>query len=326
MVQNGQELEVIVLNFEEETERVSLGYKQLIPDPFEDVGSRYPIGAIVRGTVVHTTDHHAFIKLEEGIEGIVHVSEMSWNPRIKSASKFVEKESVIEAKVQAINYDERRLSLSMRELEDDPWEDIAHRYPVNSIVKGVVRNITDFGIFVGIEECIDGLIHVSDLSWSHRQKNPSEIYTRGQEIEARVFEIDVEKRRFSLSVKALADDPWLSVNGRYFLGQIVKGAVVAHTDFGIFVEVEDGVEGLVHSTELTAETNWEEAYPMGEEISVEIRSIDSHKKKISLSERGANERAGAEGRTVDEFIATQSESSASLGDVLADLSERIGEE
>jgi small subunit ribosomal protein S1 len=210
----------------------------------------------------------------------------------------------------------------MRQLETDPWENIIERYKVNTTVRGVVRNVTDFGVFVGIEDAIDGLIHVTDLSWSQRIRKPNEMYTKGQEIEARVINIDIEKRRFSLSVKDLSDDPWLSVQSRYFLGQVVKGKVVNHTDFGIFVEIEEGVEGLVHSTELCNEDEWKNHYSLETEIYVEIRRIDNHTRKISLSEKGVNDRQTT-GRTVDEFIASQSDTSASLGDVFGNLSEKI---
>ena len=285
MVQNGQELEVIVLNFEEETERVSLGYKQLIPDPFEDVGSRYPIGAIVRGTVVHTTDHHAFIKLEEGIEGIVHVSEMSWNPRIKSASKFVEKESVIEAKVQAINYDERRLSLSMRELEDDPWEDIAHRYPVNSIVKGVVRNITDFGIFIGLDGNIDGLVHLSDISWDETGEEAVREYKKGDEIETVILSIDSERERISLGVKQLGEDPFASFTSEYERGSVVKGIITAVDAKGATVAIADGIEGYLRGTELGREKveDVRSVLKEGDEIEAKIVNVDRKTRNLSLS-------------------------------------------
>jgi small subunit ribosomal protein S1 len=248
IVQVGQEMQVKVLKFDAESQRVSLGYKQRFPDPWDSVEEKYPIDAIVRGEVVSITDYGIFVQLEEGIEGLVHISEISWNPRVKNPKKFMKVGDMVEAKIQEINTGERRISLSIRELAPDPWDSIAVRYPIGSIIRGQIRNIAEFGVFIGVEEGIDGLVHVSDLSWSQRQKKPADCYQRGQELEAKVINIDVSQRRFSLSVKDLVEDPWLSVQGRYFLGQILKGRVVSHTDFGIFVEIEDGVEGLVHST------------------------------------------------------------------------------
>ena len=301
LVTVGQKMEVMILRFDEDSKRVSLGFKQIHPDPWEDVESKYPLGAIVRGEVVSITEYGAFVSLEEGIEGLIHSSEISWNPRIKNPNKMFKVGDVVEAKVQEINTEECRISLSMRQLEADPWDNILERYPVHSVVRGVVRNITDFGVFVGIEDAIDGLIHVSDLSWSQRVKKPGDLYTKGQEIEAIVINVDSDKRRLSLSVKALSDDPWLSVQGRYFLGQIIKGRIVSHTDFGVFVEIEDGVEGLVHSTELKKEGEWKDLYALDSEILVEIRRIDSHERKISLSEKSSTD-TESQGSNVDNFI------------------------
>jgi small subunit ribosomal protein S1 len=325
IVQVGQEMQVKVLKFDAESQRVSLGYKQRFPDPWDSVEEKYPIDAIVRGEVVSITDYGIFVQLEEGIEGLVHISEISWNPRVKNPKKFMKVGDMVEAKIQEINTGERRISLSIRELAPDPWDSIAVRYPIGSIIRGQIRNIAEFGVFIGVEEGIDGLVHVSDLSWSQRQKKPADCYQRGQELEAKVINIDVSQRRFSLSVKDLVEDPWLSVQGRYFLGQILKGRVVSHTDFGIFVEIEDGVEGLVHSTELITSEGWAESYPISSEIYVEIRRIDGHDRRISLSEKGASDRESFS-ENVDEYIASQGDSAATVGDVFGDLSERMSKD
>ena len=227
------------------------------------------------------------------------------------------------AKVLGVDVEGQRISLGMRQLESNPWDLVEENYPIGSIVSGKVRNITDFGIFVGVEEGIDGLVHISDLSWSQRIRHPSEVYKKGDEVEARVLNIDRDGERFSLGIKQLSDDPWLSVHSRYFLGQLVKGRIVSHTDFGIFVEIEDGVEGLVHMSELLHEEEWEAHYKLGVEISVEIRRIDPHDRKISLSEKDAVER-GDNQTSVEEYMARQGESSARLGDVLGDLSKKLG--
>ena len=320
----GDEIEVIILEFDEGDERVSLGYKQLRPNPFEDVDTRYPEGAIVRGKVVHVIDTHAFIELEEGIEGAIHVSEMSWNKRIKNAQHFVQAGDVIEAKIKSINYDDRRLNLSMKDLVSDPWSEVPEKYSVNQVVTGFVRNFADFGIFVGIEENIDGLIHNSDISWSQRIKNPAELFTKGQEIKAVVTEIDVERKRFSLSIKELIEDPWESVSGKYFLGQILKGKVVDNVNIGVFVELESGIEGLVHSSELIHAENFKNTYNVDDEINVEIRNIDLNQRRISLSEKGAQASAEFEGRSIDEIV--EKPTGSTLGDMFKFMDNNITDE
>ncbi len=325
MVDVGQSLEVKILKFDPDSQRVSLGYKQIRPDPWEEVDLKYPVGAIVRGKVVSMPDYGIFVELEDGIEGLVHISEMTWNKRVKHPSKLVNIGDLVEAKVIGVDAENKRISLSMRELEANPWDVVEERYPIGSIVNGKVRNITDFGLFVGIEEGIDGLVHISDLSWSQRVKHPSEVYQKGDDVEARVLNIDRENERFSLGIKQLRDDPWYSVQARYFLGQVVKARVVSRTDFGVFVEVEQGVEGLVHMSELAlGEADWNEAYPDGKEINVEVRRIDQHDRKISLSEKGATERGENEG-DVRDYMAKQGDSGATLGDVMGHLGRKISE-
>ena len=326
MVEVGQAMEVKILKFDPDSQRVSLGYKQIRPDPWDEVDIKYPVGAIVRGKVVSMPDYGVFVELEDGIEGLVHISEMTWNKRVKHPSKLVKLADVVEAKVLGVDVENKRISLGMRQLEPNPWDIVEQKYPIGSIVRGKVRNITDFGVFVGIEEGIDGLIHISDLSWSQRVKHPSEMFQKGDEVEARVKNIDRENERFSLSLKSMSDDPWLSVQSRYFLGQVVKGKVVSRTDFGVFVEIEDGVEGLVHMSELVhGDEDWNEKYADGTAVMVEIRRIDQHDRKISLSEKGADERTDQEG-SFQEYVARQGESTARLGDVLGDLSRKLGGE
>jgi predicted RNA-binding protein with RPS1 domain len=255
-------------------------------------------------------DYGIFLELEDGIEGLVHISEMTWNKRVKHPSKLVEIGQEVEAKVLGVDVENRRISLGMRQLEPNPWDLVEERYPVGSILKGKVRNITDFGVFVGIEEGIDGLIHVSDIGWSSRAKKPQDMFEKGVEVEARVLNIDKENERFSLGLKQLKDNPWLSVQSRYFLGQVVKATVVASLDFGVFAEIEDGVEGLVHVSELVhSEGDWAEQYPNGKQILVEIIHIDAHERKISLSEKGAQERGGESG-SADDYLKAQSTGSA----------------
>jgi small subunit ribosomal protein S1 len=247
---------------------------------------------------------------------------MTWNKRIKHPSKLVAVGDVAEAKVLGIDVENKRISLGMKQLEANPWDIVEQQYPVGSIVKGKVRNITDFGIFVGIDEGIDGLVHVSDLSWGSHVRHPADKFKKGDDVEARVLSIDKDNERFSLGMKQLTEDPWYTVHSRYFLGQVIEGTVVHRTDFGVFVEIEDGVEGLVHLSELAGGQgeDWFSRYPDGAKLKAEIIHIDSHDRKVSLSERGALERAAGD---VDGYMARQGEAGARLGDVMGDLTKKL---
>ncbi|MED5372296.1 MAG: 30S ribosomal protein S1 [Myxococcota bacterium] len=326
MFEVGQSIEVKVLKFDADSQRVSLGYKQMRPDPWDEVDYKYPVGSIVRGKVVSIPDYGSFIELEDGIEGLVHISEMTWNKRVKHPSKLVAIGDVVEAQVLGIDMENKRISLGMRQLEENPWDRIEERYPVGTIVKGKVRNITDFGIFVGIEDGIDGLVHISDLSWGQRLRHPSDRFQKGDEVEARVLNIDRYGERFSLGIKQLTEDPWLSVQGRYFLGQVLQGPIVHVADFGVFVELEDGVEGLVHVSELAgSEGDWMDTYAVGKPLTVSILNIDSHDRKISLSEAGADEQV-SEVNDVKDYIAKQGTPGASLGDLMGHLDLKVQED
>lgn len=321
MFEVGQSVEVKVLKFDPDSQRVSLGYKQIRPDPWEEVEYKYPVGAIVRGKVVSIPDYGAFIELEDGIEGLVHISEMTWNKRIKHPSKLVNVDDVIEAKVLDIDVENKRISLGMKQLEANPWDIVEQQYPVGSIVKGQVRNITDFGIFVGIDEGIDGLVHISDLSWSQRVRHPSDRFKKGDTVEARVLSIDKENERFSLGIKQLTEDPWYTLQSRYFLGQVIEGPVVHLADFGAFVEIEEGVEGLVHVSELAYDgDDWQAQYGENKKIRAEVIHVDIHDHKISLSEKGATERASGDG---EDYRRRSNDPGARLGDVMGDLSKKL---
>ncbi len=289
----GDEIQVRILKFDPENQRVSLGYKQIREDPWETASQKYPIGAVVQGKVVSLPDYGAFVELEDGIEGLVHISEMTWNKRIKHPSKLLSIGDEVEAVVLDLDLENKRISLGMKQLETNPWDLVETKYPIGSVITGNVRNITDFGIFVGIEEGIDGLVHISDLSWGQRIKHPSEKYKKGDEVTAKVLNIDRDQERFSLSIKHLTEDPWQSVNAKYFLGQVVEGEVVHVADFGAFLELEDGIEGLVHISELQQDQDLREAYPPGRKIHATIISIDPHERKIGLSERAASDGADA---------------------------------
>ena len=340
VVEVGQKMNVMVLKYEPESKRVSLGLKQTLPDPWNEAEMKYPVGARIQGEIHKIDDLGVRIDLEEGIEGLVSPAELSWSQRSMHPNQMFEVGQVVQAIVLGHENGQSKfdsaqaranfphLKLSIRQLEENPWENIEDRYPINAIVRGTVRNITDFGVFVGIEDGIDGLIHVSDLSWSQRlQRKPKDVYNIGDEVEAKVLSIDVEKHRFSLSVKKMKADPWLSVQARYFLGQRVAGRVVSlftskDEDRGIFVEIEDGVEGLVHETDLIKGKGegerWQDSYPADSEIVVEVRRIDGQERKISLIEVAAQE-----GESVESFIAPSGKSESSLSEIFGELNNKF---
>ena len=248
----GQEVDVKVLRFEEATGRISLGMKQLKPDPWHDLPAHYPVGARVRGKVVSLTDYGAFVELEEGVEGLIHVSEMSWTKRVKNPSKLLNVGDTIEAVIADVNPETRRLSLSLRATEPNPWEQLAEKYHIGDRIHGTVRNLTDFGAFVEIEEGIDGLIHVSDMSWGRRVKHPSEVLKKGDEVQAVLTAIDVENRRISLSIKEFRPNEWEEFSAKHQPGDVVDGTVAKVAEFGVFVRLPEGLEGLMHVSETPA--------------------------------------------------------------------------
>ena len=282
-----------VLKFDPESERVSLGLKQIQPDPWVDAALRYPIGKRLSGTVVSLTEYGAFVELEAGIEGLVHVSEMSWTKRIKHPSKVVSVGDTVEAVVLDVDETNRKISLGMKQTEENPWTVIEAQYPVGSTVKGEVRNITKFGIFVGLDEGIDGLVHISDISWTEQLKHPSEQFKKGEELEAVVLKIDRENEKFSLGLKQLLPNPWEGIRKKYPVGTEVTGVATSITDFGVFVRLEGGIEGLVYSSELAEERieNPAEHFKEGQEIKSVVVKVDPEEQKISLSIRALHDKA-----------------------------------
>jgi len=314
----GDEVTVKVLKFNRETERVSLGLKQCLPDPWENVDKKYPVGTIVSGKVVSITDYGAFVELEEGVEGLVHVSEMSWSRKRVHPSKIVSAGQQVEAKVLDIDLLNHRISLGLKQALPNPWDELIEKYPPGSRIRGKVRNVTNFGIFVGVEEGIDGLVHISDLSWIKRVKHSSELYKKGQEVECVVLNIDKENERFSLGIKQLEADPWMAVPTKYRPGDEVTGKVVNITDFGVFVELEEGVEGLIHITELSREKvkDPSEIVQTGQQVTAEILNVDSTDRKIRLSIR-ARERS-EEARAFREFQRQEGNGTSKLGELIQD--------
>ncbi|PTL36518.1 30S ribosomal protein S1 [Candidatus Methylomirabilis limnetica] len=299
----GDEIEVVVLKFDRVAERVSLGHKQRLKDPWEDVDQRFPISSRIRGKVVSLTDYGAFVELAEGIEGLVHISEMSWTQRVKHPSKIVSVGDSIEIMVLDVDKVNKRISLGLRQIEPNPWLSIEESYPVGMRVEGTVRNLTDFGAFVELDEGIDGLIHVSDMSWTKRVRHPSEILKRGDKVEAVVLHTDKTNRRISLGLKQSQPDPWQStVLDKYQVGMDVKAKVVRLTDFGAFVELEDGVEGLLHISELSHErvAKPEDVVSIDQEFSLKIIKLDANERKLGLSLRAYLDSQNATNKTTDQ--------------------------
>ncbi len=283
----GDNIQVKVLKFDRERERVSLGYKQLLPDPWSSVEERFPIGTRVGGRIASVADYGAFVELENGVEGLVHVSEMSWSKRVKHPSKIVNPGDNVEVEVLSVDPKARRISLGMKQIQDNPWQTLHDRYQVGTRVHGRVRNLTDFGAFIEIEDGVDGLVHVSDISWSRRIKHPSEVLKKGQEIDAVITSIDTENRRLSLSIKDLEPNAWERFVTEHKPGDVVRGKIARFANFGAFVELDDNLEGLCHISELSDEhvAKPEDVVQLGQEMEFKILRIDSESKKIGLSAR-----------------------------------------
>ena len=318
------EIDVIVLKYDPATERVSLGHKQLITDPWANVMDRYPVGARVGGKVVSLTDYGAFVELESGVEGLIHVSEMSWSKRVKHPSKILNVGDSVDAMVLGVDPTARRISLGLKQVESNPWTDLADKYPVGSRIQGKVRNLTEFGAFVEVEEDIDGLIHISDMSWSKRVKHPSEILKKGDVVDAMVLNIDAENQRLSLGLKQLATDIWDDFFSRHHVGNTIEGKVVRMTNFGAFVELDEGIEGLIHVSEFDdtrqgskgAGSAGEDKIDLkvGETYPMKIIKLAPEERKIGLSIRALKS---------DEFRADWESYQESAGDGTATLGDHF---
>ena len=323
----GDPIKVKILSFDLEKERVSLGMKQLAVDPWSIAAEKYPVGSRVTGTVVSLTDYGAFIELEEGIEGLIHVSEMSWTRKIRHPSKVVSVGEEVEAIVLDIKPDNRRISLGMKQVVPNPWDVIAEKYPVGTTIEGKIKNITDFGLFIGIDEGIDGLVHISDISWTKRIKHPSEIYKKGDVVQAIVLDIEKESERFSLGIKQLQDDPWKTVAQRYEVGKEITGTVTNLTDFGIFVELEEGIEGLVHVSEISKEKIKTPVgkYNIGDVITARVMNINSDERRIGLSIKRME--IEDEQSLLSEYVNKMGPATSSFGEILREnLQEKLNEE
>ena len=312
----GDTVSVKVLKYDKEKEKISLGIKQTIPDPWLVVESKYHIGDRIVGTVVSLADYGAFVSLEEGVEGLVHVSEMSWTKRIRHPSDVLKVGDEAAAEVLGVDVPSRRISLGLKQIQMNPWTVIGDKYPVGTKIEGQIKNVTDFGVFIGVEDGIDGLVHVSDMSWTKRIKHPSELYSKGQTVQAVVLNIDPENERLSLGIKQLIPDPWNEIPEKYKPGTKVKGKVTSVTDFGIFLEIEEGIEGLIHVSELSQE---KVATPKGfaavdDELEAMVLNIEQSDKKIALSIKAL---AASDSRgDFSSFGNSQGEATSNLGELL----------
>ena len=301
MVQIDQEVEVQVLHIDREREKIALGMKQRTASPWAKVADKYPVGTVCMGTVVNVMSYGAFVKLEDGVEGLVHISEMSWTKRVSHPSELVKPGDEVEVVVLAINKEKQEISLGMKQTQQNPWEKVAADYPPGAIVKGVVRNLTNYGAFIEINDGIDGLLHVTDMSWTRKVTHPSEMLEKGHEVECKVLSVDQQRRRIALGLKQMADDPWTTdIPKRYKAGDVVKGTVTKITNFGVFVGLEDGLEGLLHISELSDDKveNAEQVVNVGDPVEVKVLRVDTDERKIGLSKKRvgwSKEREAAEG-------------------------------
>lgn len=298
----GQEVEVKVLSYDQQKHRVSLGYKQLQNDPWVEATSKYEVGTKTHGVVVSLTDYGAFVELEDGVEGLIHISEMSWSKRIRHPSKVVSIGDEVNVVVLAIDPEARRISLGMKQMEPNPWEVVKDKYHEGDVISGKIRNITDFGVFVGVEEGIDGLIHISDISWTDRIKHPGDMFKKGDEVQAKVLQIDVEGEKFSLGIKQLSEDPWDNIVNTFTVGSKHSGEVSKVTDFGAFVKVTEGFEGLIHVSELSKENvaKATDVIKEGDKVDFVVLSLDSDERKLSLSKKAFEQ--GLDGDELNEYI------------------------
>ena len=323
----GDNITVKILNLDIERERVSLGMKQLTEDPWLTAAEKYPISFRVNGKVVSLTDYGAFVELEEGIEGLIHVSEMSWTRKIRHPSKVVSVGEVIEAVVLDIKPESRRISLGMKQVVPNPWDVISEKYPVGTTIEGKIKNITDFGLFIGIGEGIDGLVHISDISWIKRIKHPSELYKKGDVVQAIVMDIEKENERFSLGIKQLQEDPWKTVAERYKVGKEIAGTVTNLTDFGVFIELEEGIEGLVHVSEISKEKIKTPIgkYNIGDVITAKVMNINSEERRIGLSIKRLE--MDSEQSLLSEYVNNIKPATSTFGEILREnLQEKLNGE
>ncbi len=317
LVHLGDELELKVLSFDQEKQKVSLGMKQLVADPWENIAGKYPEGTRLTGKVTNLVDYGAFVELEPGVEGLVHISEMSWTRKLRHPSQMVHVGDDVEVVVLSVDPEKKRISLGMKQVRPNPWDIVAEKYPEGTILEGSVKNITEFGIFIGIEDGIDGLIHVSDISWTKKVRHPGEMFKSGDTVMAKVLTVDKENEKFTLGIKQLSEDPWTRVPDTYPVGTVVKGTVTNITDFGLFVEVEEGIEGLVHVSEISRKKvkTPAELYKEGDEIEAKVIHVSADERRLGLSIKSIKDEEDK--RKAKEFrTAGPSDTGSNLGELL----------
>jgi small subunit ribosomal protein S1 len=312
----GQHVTAKVLKFDRTKGKISLGIKQTLADPWLEVPNKYPIGNRVKGTVVSLMEYGAFVELEPGIEGLIHVSEMSWTKRVRRSADVLAIGDEVETIILGIDMGNRKISLGLKQTSENPWTTIADKYPAGTRLEGQIKNITDFGIFIGIEDGIDGLVHVSDMSWTKRIKHPADVYEKGNLVQAVVLKVDIENERLSLGIKQLEPDPWSLAPGKYRTGALVTGTVTSLTDFGVFVELEEGIEGLIHVSELSREkiASAKEFAAVGDKLETIVLNCDPKERRISLSIKSMH--VATEKAEFEQYLGSQGESSSTFGDLL----------
>ena len=316
LLKPGQQITAKVLKFDRAKGKISLGVKQTLADPWIQVPERYPVGTRIKGKVVSLMEYGAFVELETGVEGLIHVSEMSWTKRVRRASDVLSVGDEVEALVLGIDMGNRKISLGLKQTSENPWASIADKYPVGTKIEGQIKNMTDFGMFIGIEDGIDGLVHVSDISWTKRVKHPGDVYAKGSLVQAVVLKVDVENERLSLGIKQLEPDPWSLAPDKYRPGTVVTGKVTSLTDFGVFVELEEGVEGLIHVSELSREkvASAKEFAAVGDSLEAVVLSCDSRERRISLSIKSMH--AAVEKAEFEQYMGSQGSATSSFGELL----------
>ena len=316
VLKSGQQVTAKILKFDRTKGKISLGIKQTLPDPWLEVPAKYPVETRISGKVVSLMEYGAFIELEPGVEGLVHVSEMSWTKRVRRASDVLNVGETVEAVVLGIDMGNRKISLGLKQTSVNPWMNIADKYPVGTKIEGQIKNMTDFGMFIGIEDGIDGLVHVSDISWTKRVKHPGDVYAKGQLVMAVVLKVDIENERLSLGIKQLEPDPWSLAPDKYRSGTIVSGRVTSLTDFGVFVELEEGIEGLIHVSELSREkvASAREFASVGDTLEAVVLSCDSRERRISLSIKAVS--VAAEKAEFQQYMGSQGEATSNIGELL----------
>jgi small subunit ribosomal protein S1 len=327
MVKQGEEVQVMIIEVNREKERVSLGLKQTTRNPWDEIDRKYPVGAKVRGKVVNLVPYGAFVELEPGVEGLVHITEMSWTKRITKPSELLKVGQEVDAVVLGIQKEEQKISMGLRQLEPNPWDMVLHNYPIGARVRGKVRNMTTYGAFIELEEGIDGMVHISDMSWTRKVNHPSEVLKKGDEVDAIVLDVDPQQQRISLGMKQLATDPWSDIDSFFKIGDVVQGAVTKVTSFGAFVELKDGIDGLVHISQISEDRvdKVKDVLKPGQAVSARVIKIDRDERRLGLSIKAANyssEQLAAETATYEALKRSADNDMMNLGDILDEASKR----